>query len=238
VSVSIRASDWTVLVTMLVTVPQSEAVRVPIRRDEIAMKFEGWQVYCEANYIDGGTVRCDDNNISWIGGYGLAATMDQTQGGFPPTIRSWFEFRPATNSAVPPERISWMSDDTGLARILRYPRSGQSAFSASNLRYSDDTLAAQGGINRKTPQRFESIDTSGLVAMFRAPGTRASIALARQTDTLASAGRFCWGTGSPEGVQDGGRMSFYLREDGAAGSRVYLKTTADGTLTGWVATPL
>jgi hypothetical protein len=42
------------------------------------------------------------------------------------------------------------------------------------------------------------------------------------------------GTGSPEGVVDGGRGSLYSRLDGGAGTCLYVKETSSGT-TGWVA---
>jgi hypothetical protein len=43
------------------------------------------------------------------------------------------------------------------------------------------------------------------------------------------------GTGSPEGVVDGPKGALYRRGDGTSGTLVYLKTTAEGTLTGWSA---
>ena len=43
------------------------------------------------------------------------------------------------------------------------------------------------------------------------------------------------GAGSPEGVVDGPPSAIYHRTDGAAGTLLYVKTTAAGTLTGWTA---
>lgn len=43
------------------------------------------------------------------------------------------------------------------------------------------------------------------------------------------------GTGSPEGVVDAPKAVIYEREDGGAGTLLYVKTTAAGTLTGWSA---
>lgn len=48
-------------------------------------------------------------------------------------------------------------------------------------------------------------------------------------------GRWRWGTGSPEGVVDAPLSTVYQRDDGGAGTHLYVKTTALGTLTGWVA---
>lgn len=44
------------------------------------------------------------------------------------------------------------------------------------------------------------------------------------------------GNGSPEGMADGAIGSLYMRRDGTAGSRLYIKTTTAGVLTGWSAT--
>lgn len=43
------------------------------------------------------------------------------------------------------------------------------------------------------------------------------------------------GDGSPEGVRDGPKSAVYHRTDGTAGTLLYVKTTARGTLTGWTA---
>lgn len=43
------------------------------------------------------------------------------------------------------------------------------------------------------------------------------------------------GSGSPEGVVDAPKGVIYEREDGVAGTLLYVKTSALGTLTGWTA---
>lgn len=43
------------------------------------------------------------------------------------------------------------------------------------------------------------------------------------------------GSGSPEGVVDAPKGVIYERDDGTAGTLLYVKGTASGTLTGWVA---
>lgn len=47
-------------------------------------------------------------------------------------------------------------------------------------------------------------------------------------------GRLRWGTGSPEGVVKASVGVLYLREDGGAGTTLYVKESGTGN-TGWVA---
>lgn len=70
------------------------------------------------------------------------------------------------------------------------------------------------------------------MALLPDPVVHDFLGVQRNFDALTR--RFVVGRGDPNGVVRASPPAFFLREDGAAGSYVYVKTTPPSDLTGWV----
>lgn len=233
-SVARDPTTWKVMVTMLATVAQADALEIPIRRDEVLAFMEGFSSFWSGNYLDGGTIRYVGNGFQFARGYGLVGAMNDVISGFPGQGPiSVFEFQPRLNTSEASRTMEWNNTDFG-DRCIMYPREDGLAFSVQNLMYDERWLKARTGAADPLPTRFQSQDADGIVEVLHSGITaRAGFKLCPFGVTDANGAYFGAGNGSPEGVVTCLRGS-YIRLDGGAGTTLYVKESGTGN-TGWVA---
>lgn len=223
VSVTRRATDWQVIVTLLQTIPQETAAEVRIRRDEVLAYMQGWGSYWDSTYIDGGTLRFGTGGHVVKSGEGLAGAMTDTFAEFvTSTLTSVFEFLPNGGVSTPPLDLDWDWDGWN-KHMIRYPRLNQSSFSTNNMLYPDATIEARRRNYGVEASEMYSRDAAGVVTVMRSNRTATGFKVVPFNVSDADGPLVLFGTGAPSIAAP--RGSVYFRYD-ATGQSAYIKNTA------------
>lgn len=163
VSVTRRASDWQVMVTLLVNIPQAEAAPMMIRRDEVLALMNGWGCNWSACYLDGGTIRMGTNGhlIDEGSTYSLGRAMSETADGIPPTMVSILEWQPRTASEYVPYKAQYSSTSIG-KKMVTYPRLNQTSW-PSSMQWTAEAMEAIKGLMSPARWIHEALDSIGMV---------------------------------------------------------------------------